>query len=351
MISLESSIEPLEDEWEELAERVGASPFLRPVWMRLWWQAFGAGTLEILVVRRGGRLVGVVPLARKRGGLWGLANWHSPEFGFLAEDRTVGRALAGSFVEHARSWGAVSFVDSASDDLRALSLAAHERGYRTWSRTLERSPYVVIEGEWEAYWRTRSKNLRRSLGRRLRALGDSLSFEVAEGDNGLDDRLAECFRLEASAWKARSGTAIVSRRETDVFYTEVGRWAAQRGWLRLLSLRLRGRTLAMQFALEHNGVLYAVKGGFDPAYHNLSPGNLLLRATLEHAFSVKLDRCELLGDAEPYKLTWTEACREMSVLHVLAPTALGRVAWLALAYGRPAAKRARLDPIVQRFRR
>ncbi|HEY7004460.1 MAG TPA: GNAT family N-acetyltransferase [Gaiellaceae bacterium] len=349
--SLESRIEPLEPDWEGLAERIGASPFLRPTWIGLWWRAFGAGELEILAVRRASRLVGVVPLARRWGSLRGLANWHTPEFGFLAEDRTVSRALARSLVARVRWWGAVSFVDSGRDDLRGLHSAARERGYRTWSRTLERSPYVVTEGEWETYWRGRSKNLRRGLERGRRALGDGLSYDLATGDDGLDDRLAEILRLEAAGWKARRGTAIVSRPRTEAFYTEVARWAARRGWLRFLSLRLGDRTIAMQLALEHDGVLYLLKGGFDPAYAKFSPGNLLLRATLERAFSADVHRCELLGDAEPYKLAWTEACRDMVALHAFAPSALGRLAWSAMAYGRPAAKRAGLAPIVHRLRR
>ena len=351
--SIETSIEPLEREWEELAERTGASPFLRPAWMRLWWQAFGAGKLEIIVVRRAGGLVGVASLERKWGALQGLANWHTPEFGILAEDSVVTRALAQVFIAHAGWRGTLSFVDSTQPELRELRLAADQRGYSSFQRTLERSPYLEIEGDWDSYWRSRSRNLRRGLERQLRRLDEEgvLSVEVYDGRDRLDERLAECFQVEAAGWKAARRTAISSRAETHRFYRDVARWAADRGWLRLIFIRLDGRALAGQIALEHDGILYTLKGGYDPAYARFSPGNLLLRATLEHAFSAGLSRCELLGDAEQYKLAWTRNCRNMIALHVLGPSVLGWLAWSTLTYGRPLAKRANLDSVVNRFRR
>src|SRR5262249_41813831 len=46
-------IGPLAREWEELADRVQAVPWVRPGWVAAWWRAFGKGALEVLAVRRG----------------------------------------------------------------------------------------------------------------------------------------------------------------------------------------------------------------------------------------------------------------------------------------------------------
>src|SRR5215207_6405679 len=82
------------EEWDALADRVEASPFLRPGWITAWWRAFGSGALEVITVRRSGRLSGVLPLARSGGALRAPANAETPEFGFLSEDETSARALA-----------------------------------------------------------------------------------------------------------------------------------------------------------------------------------------------------------------------------------------------------------------
>ena len=102
-------------EWDELADRTGAPPFLRPGWLEAWWRAFGNGALEVTAVRRDGRLVAVMPLYRpgrrsapykvepfpvsaRRRTLRATANWHTPLHGPLAEDDEALEQLAAAVV-------------------------------------------------------------------------------------------------------------------------------------------------------------------------------------------------------------------------------------------------------------
>src|SRR5207248_10191222 len=94
------TIEPIALEWDELATRAGASPFLRPGWFEAWWRSFGRGRLQIVTLRRDGRLAGVAALERHWGSTLAVANVHSPQFGFLADDLTAERALAEPVFEH-----------------------------------------------------------------------------------------------------------------------------------------------------------------------------------------------------------------------------------------------------------
>src|ERR1700720_145453 len=71
------SLEPLASEWDELAERAGASPFLRPGWVAAWWLAFGTGNMEIRTVTRDGRPAAVLPVARRHGALRSVTNDHT----------------------------------------------------------------------------------------------------------------------------------------------------------------------------------------------------------------------------------------------------------------------------------
>src|SRR3954453_8579953 len=80
------SFEPVAPEWDGLATRACAPPFLRPGWFQAWWNAFGRGRLEILTSRRGGTLVAVAPVYRHWGTLLAVANVHSPSYSFLADD-------------------------------------------------------------------------------------------------------------------------------------------------------------------------------------------------------------------------------------------------------------------------
>lgn len=347
-VSIERSIEPLYDEWDALADRVGALPFLRPGWFAAWWRAFGGGKLELLVARRDDRLCGVFPLYRHGGKLQSTSNWHSPVFGVLAEDDETRSLLVHEVFTHHPRRAALAFLEPHESELAEWDEAAKAAGYRVLTRTLERSPYLTIEGDWETFLRGRGRSVRSDLPRRLRRLQDegSVTFDLADGTDRLHELLEEGFAVESSGWKAAENSAILSHAETHTFYTEVARWAVERGWLKLMFLRLDGRPIAFQYNLVQNGVWYYIKGGYDPAYARFSPGRLLTRAALEHAFSLGLSTYEFLGGDEHYKLQWTSACHERTLLQAFAPSPTGLVDWCTYAFLRPFAKRIGLQPIV-----
>lgn len=328
--------------WEELAERVQAAPFLRPGWIAAWWNAFGRGRLEIRSERRpqDERLCALLPVQREGGTLASPTNWHSPEFGLLAESAVDARRLVASLLADRPRRLSLAFL--APEQAELAQEEALAQGYRVIQRTLQRSPHVPIDGDWEAYRHRLSKNLRDDLrrARRLLSARGKVSFEVSSGA-GFDELLEQGFGVEASGWKGARGTAIRSRPLERRFYTEVARWAAAHGWLRLAFLRLDGRPLAFDFCLEHAGVHYLVKTGYDPAYRELGPGKLLREEMLARAFREGLRSYELLGDAEPWKLRWTSATRARELVQFFRPTPLGLLDWSLFQHGRPFAKRIR----------
>lgn len=335
-------IEALADEWDGLADRTGAVPYLRPGWIGAWWRAFGSGALEVVLIRRDDRLAGLVPLARARGTLRSPTNWHTVAFGLLAEDPAAARDVARAvFARRARS-AQLAFIDPEGQDLPALRWAAQEAGYTVFERAYVRSPYLRIDGDWASYEHTLSKNVRNDVARRRRRLGDagSVTIEVMDGRDDLDRLLEDGFKVEASGWKAARGTAIGSREHTRTFYAEVARWAATRGCLRLAFLRLDGRAIAFVYDFEDAGVHYYMKGGYDPAFGRFSPAKVLLHAMVERAFAIGLERFEFLGGEDPYKLHWANATRELSLFQAFAPTPLGFLERLAYTRARPLAKRA-----------
>ena len=167
-----------------------------------------------------------------------------------------------------------------------------------------------------------------------------MTIEVLDGSERLDSLLEEGFAIEASGWKGEQGTAILSSPETRSFYTEVARWAADHGWLRLAFLRLDGRALAFQCGLEDGGTHYFLKGGFDRAFHRFSPGKILVAAMIKRSFEEGLDQFDFGGEEEPFKLEWANGRRELVLFQGFAPSLLGLIDWSAFAYARPLARRA-----------
>jgi CelD/BcsL family acetyltransferase involved in cellulose biosynthesis len=329
-------IDRCSEAWDALADRAGAAPFLRPGWMTAWWRAFGAGRLEILTAGSEGRLDAVLPVVHRHGGIHAPSNWHTPQYGLLEADGAGSRLVAQLFDSSPQV--SLGFLSSLTGEVGQLERAAHAHGYRTLARPLEHSALVRLDGDWDAYDNGLSTSLRRDLRRCRRRLDEQgrVWLDVHEDVGGLDEAL----ELERLGWKEHAGTAIVSRPETRQFYTEVANWAAQRGWLRLIFLRLDDRAVAFQFALEDGGAHLGLKTGFDPEFRAMSPGRLIAYASLERAFAIGLERFEFMGTADSYKLRFANDAYDRLLFQAFSPRPAGRVLHAAFAYGRPLAKRA-----------
>lgn len=332
--------EELIREWDELATRVQATPYLRPGWVEAWWLAFGKGELQIKTVRRKGRLAALLPVVDYHGALRSVSNYHSPRAGLLAEDLPAAIELAHALYKESPRRVSMTSLDPSGSSIKACRWAAEAAGYKTIARPYQRSPYLDISSSWEEYESGLSKNLRLNLRRaqaRLARQG-GLSIDVVSGPGAADGPLREMFATEAASWKGLRGTAIVSQANTRNFYTNVARWAAAKGMLRLFFLRAGLHPLAAYYALQDKGTCYLLKGGYDSAYRHYSPGKLLLHAVVEHCFAAHLSRIEFHGDADAYKFLWAQAVHEQKRFEAFLPTAAGNLRWATLAFIKPTAK-------------
>lgn len=331
---LYTSFDDVDDEWEELADRAGASPFHRPGWNRAWWDAFGNGGLEIHAWRENGALAAIVPLVRRAGGVHAPVNWHTPEFGATAVDSEAARALYDAVLARRPAYASLRFLDAAD---AAAADALRGAGYATTVRTLQESPYLSLEGGWDLLPKPREKDIAR-LRRRLEERGE-VAFHCEDGSERLGELLTEGFAIEGSGWKTEQGTAIISRPDTERFYRRVAEWAAAKGFLRLFFLRSGGRAVAFELALVANGSFYFVKGGYDPEFRKQAPGLIVMRDIIRWCCEQGLETFEFLGAPDPQKLEWTQLVRTRVAVEAFAPGAKGLAVRAAFA-ARPVVRRA-----------
>lgn len=338
--------------WDDLAARVDASPFLQPGWIRAWSRAFGSGTVELHLLRRRAEVVAALPLERVRFGRSSPTNFDTPEFGVLAVDRGAARELAAAVLARESGRLSLGFV-TAGALLADLQTAARTAGRRVVERTLQRSPYVEIGRDVEAQVRQRlGSKAFGELRRRRRRLEErgALRLEVADGRTRLVELLAEGYALEGSGWKTTAGSSIAARPRAKRFYDEMAAWAAREGTLRLCFLRVRGKPIAFKLGLEANGAFYSCKGGYDPAESRFAPGHQIVWELLAWASERGLQRLELLGDAYPWKLEWTDTAHERVLFETFGSSPAGVSLWLAERYGRRIAQRMQLKRLAARVR-
>lgn len=325
-VRIHDTIDPLTRPWATLADRVGAAPFVRPGWVSAWLRAFDSRQLRLYTVWRRQDLVGIAPLVSRHGALVSPTNAHTPLFGLLAEDAAARESLVGQLLAERPRHVDFGYLDPGCPTSAGFRRGLRERGYRSMTEVAVRSPFTDTSGDWSVYQQRLSKNRRTGLRRherRLREQGE-LGLEIHDGTENLEALLAEGYRVEASGWKGTEGTAIQSSPETRQFYSAVARWAAEKRWLRLAFLRLNGRAIAFEFLLRHDDVIYDLKGGYDDAYRRWGPGVLLTYRLLEESFAdPEVRSFEWLGEADPYKLEWSDGQRERLRLRSFAPSVAG----------------------------
>jgi CelD/BcsL family acetyltransferase involved in cellulose biosynthesis len=296
--------------WNALAV-AGGSPFLTAEWLSAWWNAFGSGQFTCLLLRddRGGLRAGVC-CRRLRGRLSATANAHTGDWDAVAADDDARRIL----------WRTVAGVGAGSlhlaairspDSLDAACLAARQAGYSVVTATDARSPYLELPTLWGELLASVSHNLRSQLGRRRRALEQAgqLRFRTTTGEERLDLDLEAFLQLEASGWKTRAGTAILSDPRTERLYREFARGAARAGWLRLHLLELDGVPIAGDFGCAFAGGTFLLKTAFDEQYGRMSPGLVLRGEVLRTAIEEGSGFYDFLGGPDGYKLRWATDVR------------------------------------------
>ena len=85
----------------------------------------------------------------------------------------------------------------------------------------------------------------------------------------------EFLRLEASGWKGRQQTALMSRPEDAVYFKEIAIAAERRKQLSMRALRLDGVPIAMKCDFHTGGIGFTFKIAFDERMKAFSPGVLL----------------------------------------------------------------------------
>jgi CelD/BcsL family acetyltransferase involved in cellulose biosynthesis len=300
----EARFAALAGEWERLLP-ADATPFDLHCWYAPWWEAFGGdGKLAVCTVWRGEELAGAMPLSRKGGRLSAMLNGHAGASRPLAADPEAMAALVGAALARRAPELELPSLPSGDPSLPALLEGAGRAGAQALSEPGYSSPFVATGGDLEAWskgedasWKSRVARYRRKMLR-----DHETEFAVFEAPEDLGGWLEEGFRIEASGWKGRAGTAIASSPETERFYRALARDFQQRDELRLTRIALDGSAVAFCFSLLHGNRIYTLKSGYDESIRKLAPGLVMQLLMVEKSFELGFETLELLGE----KVDWKE---------------------------------------------
>ncbi len=118
------------------------------------------------------------------------------------------------------------------------------------------------------------------------------------------EMLQDLFRLHRARWEARGGPGVVVGGALERFHADATRELLDAGMLRMVALRLDGRTLGVLHGFHDRGRAYAYLQGIDPAAARRSPGTLLFGRAIEEAIAEGALELDFLRGREAYKYRW-----------------------------------------------
>ncbi len=295
-------------------------------WLSLWYKHFGQDCeLFTLVARESGEITGIAPLMiHRRAAVYrGLVKLRTLSFigygftdnsdFFIIEDRErLVSAFLDYMFENDELWDEIRLtqLSDASPNFELLKAGLAREGHEPETEPLIGSPYVQIEGEFEPYYESLGKNLRRDVAKKMRRLveaGVELDFDVITRiDEGLLEELREFNRKRFEATQHRS---FFLNEQRFNFVCDMTKTFNEKGWWRLFLFRSKGSLVAYRLCFAYNDVIYDWNTSYDVEYFKYSLGKILLKPVLAYCFDEGFKVFDFMAGDEDYKLKWTDLVR------------------------------------------
>jgi len=193
------------------------------------------------------------------------------------------------------------------------------------------TPWLAIDGGFDAYWQARGRNLRGNLRKqreRLAAQGQPLRVAVLRSPSEIARGVADYAALESLGWKAEAGTAVAPGQAQARFYTAMLERFAGFGAAEIWCGYIGSRLVACELCLRERGEFVILKTTYDETLAPLSPAALLRREMFERLFADgDVHRVEFYGPLKEWHTRWSHEVREL--YHVNLPAGAPAAALLA----------------------
>jgi CelD/BcsL family acetyltransferase involved in cellulose biosynthesis len=334
----EAGFDLLAGEWDQLVDDSDQRVyFLRWAWNRLWWRFFRprGGRLFLITCRdEHGRLVGLAPFYLKQRSTAGIPHIRevlfigtgvyarTSEYLDIIARRGCERAVADSvaeFLHGSGEWDRL-WLDEVPSRSAVLPHFRQALGGQAQVAACSRSHYIDATTDWETFKQGLSRSTRKHLTRQTRRFSESFNcrFQRVETVEELAPAIDALVKLHQARWTSKGEPGAFALPGMEELLRGAARAGLAEGRLRLWTLKLDGRIVAVRIAFLDNGVVHAIQGGFDPAYTKESLGSVMLGLCIKDCIEDESVReYDFMGGTDSYKDWWSKNGRETVALTCL----------------------------------
>jgi len=315
----ESGFDRLRPSWLAAVARMHRpSLFITPDFLQLSWQHLREAGDEpwFVVVHDGGELAGLLPLVLRRDPRSRIFRKVLIHMGQLAGDRPgivhtvaadrVWQAALAALAEQRAHWHAMDLreLDETAWPVRSATWQAAPAHASLQSQVLPstHAGYLRIEGDWDSYLASRSRNTRQGYRRQERRLQETfpdLRIDVVDAPDAVDQALDRYFALDAMSWKREAGVEFWSRPGEQDCLRALVRHLACTGRASVWLLAAGTTDMAGLVRFRQGSVVYERCSTYDPAFARFGPSTYLCMEAVRHLFGSDCDESDVLGMTEP----------------------------------------------------
>jgi CelD/BcsL family acetyltransferase involved in cellulose biosynthesis len=289
--------------------------FHTPRFLKLYWEEFGAASLQIALVRMGDAPVAASAFEIRRGKLSFLGGTEVTDYmgpvGLPASRDQAAKELMAALAarDDWRSADLRGLVEEGSW-LRALASAAADAGLDVTVEAEGVAPFLELPESFEGYLASLSPKRRHELRRKTRRLREAIpdSRLVDAAPETLPRDLDLFFELHRSS---RGPKGRFMRPERELFFRRLGDELLPEGTFRLAFLEASGERMAGVVAFRDRDRLLLYNSAYDRARAALSPGIVLVVELIRHSIEEGLRAVDLLKGNLSYKYQFGSRARRV----------------------------------------
>jgi CelD/BcsL family acetyltransferase involved in cellulose biosynthesis len=216
------------------------------------------------------------------------------------------------------------------------ALACAGLPYRVF-REEQRCPYMLLDSPWSEMMNRHSRSSRRTFRKFSTLTPGELRVRVVENPQREPRLLEKLIAVEAQKHVGGKLSAPFLGKYSDVFQMLFDKLGSQ-GWISIVLLESKDRLVAWQFLYRCGKSLWGYLNAHDHAFSGISPGTMLIPATIDYGFVQGFEEFDFLSGEESYKMRWSTGFHHTYRLVIwsrLATSKLRAFAYLKLRVRNP----------------